>query len=107
MEMHTYVSIVILVSLAIYILWGIRDSRNYERISIQLDEMYRNINEMTNATIEELNRQGRKCSVIKRGKGYPKLLIDGKEFEMTSVMDSIGWIGFCAPVQIIRLKRHR
>jgi hypothetical protein len=73
---------------------------NFNGITLELDEMYTNTDEMACAVLEELKKQRRECEIIEMGKGYPKFLIDGKKYLMTYKMASIS--GF--PVQVIHLK---
>lgn len=50
---------------------------NFRGITLQLDEMYTNTNEMACVVFEELKKQGRECEITEMGKGYPKFSIEG------------------------------
>ena len=73
---------------------------NLRGITLQLDEMYTDINEMACVVFAELKKQGRECEVIEMGKGYPKFMVDGKKYIMISKMASVRGI----PVQTVQLK---
>lgn len=73
---------------------------NFRGITLQLDDMYTNKNEMARAVFQELKKQGRDCEILENGPGYPKLLVDGRKYLMTYRMGSIYGI----PMQVVHLK---
>ena len=73
---------------------------NFRGITLQLDEVYTSIDEMTCAVFKELRKQERQCEVIEMGKGYPKFLVDGKKYLMTYRTVNMGGV----PMQAVQLR---
>ncbi|PRR81844.1 hypothetical protein [Clostridium vincentii] len=73
---------------------------NLRGITVELDELSTNTNEMAYAVYEKLKDQGKECEIIEMGEGYPKFLVDKKKYSMLPRTGS--WRGF--PVQIVQLR---
>lgn len=101
--MNTIVIVIVGIGIAALLGYTFLSTTGYDYfhgITLQLDEMYTNINEMADAVLEELKKQGRKCEIIETGNGYPKFLIDGKKYKLIDKMACVGG----APLQSAQLK---
>lgn len=101
--MGTFLSILALVAMLAIVWYTFLVTTGYDNfkgITLQLDDMYSNTNEMACAVSDELIKQGKECEIVEMGESYPKFLVDGKKYVMTYKMASIKGL----PVQTIQLK---
>ena len=97
------IGIIAIVALLVVIGYTFLVTTGYENlrgINLQLDEIYKNKDEMAYAVFEKLTEQGKECEILETGKEYPKFLINGKKYTMVHKMASMRGI----PIQAIQLK---
>lgn len=101
--MDTFLIVIACIGIAALLGYVFLSTTGYDYIhgiTLQLDEMYTNINEMADAVLEELKKRGKNCEIIEKGNGYPKFLIDGKKYQLIDKMACVGG----APLQSAQLK---
>lgn len=100
MSIFTIIIIIFMFS-AVFFSWLVTVGYdNFKGITLQLDQMYNNPTEMAYATVKGLRESGKECEIIELGKGYPKLLVNGKKYTLTHKMASI----YGVPMQVVQLK---
>lgn len=73
---------------------------NFKGINIQLNDVYKDNDEMTLAVVEELKKQGKKCEITKLSKSFSEVIVDDKKYYVSARTTNIGH----APVQTVILK---